>query len=209
MTANVERRLLSLIRSQYEANGYLFYEYPQRDLLPPFLQGHRPDAIALGSPKNVAIEVKLHRRTSDRALEKLSGLFKDQPDWELRVLYGDDFEIQPASIPSSQVEIERQIDEAESLLKSGHERAALVLAWAALEAASRSIPSDESQVHSRSPSQVLEILERMGRLEFQRTKVLRGLLALRNAAVHGDYNTAITKADVESVLSAARTANTA
>lgn len=206
-TMNAERQLLNLIRPQYEAKGYSFYEYPQGDLLPEFLRGYQLDAIALGSPKNVAIEVKRRKGAADKTLEKLSRLFQDHPDWELRVVFGNNFEDDPATEPSSRAEIEKQIDEAESLLKMGHERAALVLAWAALEAASRSV--DESQIRSRSPSQVLEILEQMGRLEFQRAKTLRGLLTLRNAAVHGDYGATITEADVETVLSAARSANTA
>ena len=67
MTAmNAERRLLGLIRPEYEAKGYSFFEYPHRDVLPAFLREHQLDAIALGAPRNVAIEVKLHRGASDK-----------------------------------------------------------------------------------------------------------------------------------------------
>jgi hypothetical protein len=186
----------------------LFIEYPRGDALPAALEGFRPDAIAIGPQKKIAIEVKLRRgRSSEDQLEALSERLRQHPDWELRVIYGDEFDADEPSPVTLQAEIVTQIDETEALCRAGHYRAALILAWAVLEAIARTTASAEaSGGGGKQPRQVLEILERMGRLTFEEASRLRNLLPLRNAVVHGDYHREVTRPDVEVLIRAARTA---
>jgi len=68
MTDNTtEARILELLRSRYEREGFSFIEHPAAADLPAFMEGYRPDAITLGKGKSIAIEVKLRR---DPAIEK-------------------------------------------------------------------------------------------------------------------------------------------
>jgi uncharacterized protein YutE (UPF0331/DUF86 family) len=209
-----EQRVLELLRPQYEALGYLFIERPSGEALPAALEGFRPDAIAIGPQKKIAIEIKLRRdRSSPGQLQALSERLRKHPDWELRVIYGDfdggdDLDLQnEPSTAVPRIEMEKQIDEAEALSRAGHHRAALILVWAALEAIARTATLGETVGRGvRAPRQVLEILERMGRLTFEDADQLRNALTLRNAAVHGDYQTDVTSADVALAIRAARTA---
>lgn len=209
-----ERRVLELLRPRYEAQGYLFIEHPSGEALPAALEGFRPDAIAIGPQKKIAIEIKLRRgRSSPRELQALSERLRKHPDWELRVIYGDfdggdDLDLQNEPSPGiPRIEMEKQIDEAQALSRAGHHRAALILVWAALEAIARTAaPGEAIGSGARAPRQVLETLERMGRLTFEDASQLRDALLLRNAAVHGEYEREVTGADVALVIGAARTA---
>ena len=78
-----ERRLLELLRPRYEAQGYMFIEYPSGEALPAVLKGFNPDAIAIGPQKNIAIEIKLRPgRPSEERLEALSERLLDVESWE-------------------------------------------------------------------------------------------------------------------------------
>jgi uncharacterized protein YutE (UPF0331/DUF86 family) len=200
---------LELLRPRYEAQGYLFIEYPSGDALPEVLKGFRPDAIAIGQQKNIAIEIKLRRgHSAADQLQALSERLRQHPNWEFQVIYGDEIDPQDElSLATTRPEIEKQIDEAEALSGASHHRAALVLVWAALEAIARTTAAGETiGVGGRTPRQVVEILERMGRLTFEEANQLRSALLLRNAVVHGDYQRDIGRADVELLIRAARTA---
>src|SRR5215207_11081681 len=86
-----ERIILENLRQRYEGDGYTFFAYPPRDLVPPFLEDYRPDAIAIGPRGRVAIEVKLHRGAAGTAqLSKVASLFSDHPDWQFIVVYSDE-----------------------------------------------------------------------------------------------------------------------
>lgn len=205
MTA-VETRILELLRQHYEGEGYTFVEHPDVAILPGFMQGYRPDALALGKDKSIAIEVRLRRAvSSEKTLRALSELFGQQAGWELRVVYGDDL---PDTLIASATkeQIESHLGEAEALLAADHPRAALVLGWATIEAIARTLSADFPSAGSRTMRQAVEVLEHLGRLRFEQAQELRELFPLRAKVVHGDFGTLVTTADVEPVLKAARTA---
>jgi uncharacterized protein YutE (UPF0331/DUF86 family) len=204
-----ERHVLNLLRAQYEALGYAVYQSPSSELLPTFMKGYRPDAIALGEGKNVAIEVKLQRRrdVEDR-LRSISERFEGQAEWEFKIVYANEEALsEDVSGVSAIEEIAVQLSEAEALANAKHERAGFILAWAALEAvsmSSREVNSDGLKM--RAPRQVLEMLERLGRITFEEAMALRRLVGIRNAVVHGDYTREVKKSDVDEVVKAARSA---
>jgi hypothetical protein len=207
MTPNqTESRVLALLRSRYEGDGFSFIEHPDRADLPAFMQGYQPDALALGKDRSIAIEVKLRRDPdSEKNLKAISERFSGQPLWEFRVVYGDEAE-DHAIAASTPEQIQVQLDEAEALLAQNHPRAALVLSWAAVEAIARTLSPDFPASGSRTMRQAVELLEHLGRLRFREAQELRRLIPLRVKVVHGDFQTAITAAEVEPVLRAARAA---
>jgi hypothetical protein len=201
-----EARVLSLLRNRYEANGFSFFEHPEVADLPSFMQAYRPDAVALGKNKSIAIEVKLRRDPAGaKNLGIISERFKGQPAWEFHLVYGDEVEDEPISAPTLE-QIQANITEAEKLLAEDHPSAALVLGWAAIEGIARTLSPDFPARNSQTMRQAVELLEHLGRLRFQEAEDLRRLLPLRAKVVHGDFGTRITSAEVEPVLKAARTA---
>ena len=68
-----EKRILELVREQYEADGFSFYLYPSKGLLPISVDGFKPDAIAISDEKKILIEVVSRKSTeSDSAIKNLS-----------------------------------------------------------------------------------------------------------------------------------------
>jgi hypothetical protein len=205
-TTPTEARVLELLRSRYESEGFSFIEHPAPADLPPFMHGYRPDALALGEGKSIVIEVKLRKDpTAEKHLQGLSERFKGQSRWEFRVVYGDEVEDDTIAVPTSE-QIRAHIAEAEILLAQNHVRAALVLGWAAIEAIARTLSPDFPSTGSRTMRQAVELLEHLGRLRFGEAQELRKLLPLRAKVVHGDFLTPITRMEVEPVLKAAHAA---
>ncbi len=205
-TIETEHRVLALIRPRFEEEGYSFIEFPADDVLPAFMHGYRPDAVALGKDKSIAIEVKFRRDpSSEKNLRSISERFKGQSLWELRVIYGDEIEDEPIGA-SAPAEIEQHIAEGEALLRAGHYRAALILGWAAIEAIARTLSPDFPTSGARTMRQAVELLEHLGRLRFEEAQELRKLLPLRAKVVHGDLATVVSGDEVAPVLKAARTA---
>jgi hypothetical protein len=201
-----ESRVLALLRNRYEAEGFTFIERPENASLPQFMQGYRPDALALGKDKSIAIEVKLRRDpTNGQNLKAISERFNGQSGWEFRIVYGDEVEDEPIGPPTLD-QIQAHIVEAEDLLAQNHPRAALVIGWATIEAIARTLSPDFPSTGSRTMRQAVELLEHLGRLPYPEAQTLRDLLPLRAKVVHGDLDTTITTAEVEPVLRAARTA---
>jgi hypothetical protein len=202
-----EARVLALLRSRYESEGFSFIEHPAPSDLPSFMEGYTPDALVLGESKSIVIEIKLHREpAAEKNLRAISERFKGQARWEFRVVYGDEVEEDEAVPAPTPEQIRVQLTEAEALLAQNHPRAALVLGWATIEGVARLLNADFPSAGSRTMRQAVELLEHMGRLSFNEAQELRRLIPLRAKVVHGDFLTPITAAEVEPVLKAARVA---
>lgn len=202
-----EQAILENLRERYEGKGYAFFAYPPRDLLPPFLEGYMPDAIALGPNERVAIEVKPYRgQANPSQLSKVASLFSGHPEWKFIVVYSDENARQDMLLSQpSRRDVESELSTVETLMRQGQTRAALVLAWGALEAAARLLVSPQDRTsHGRSPRQVLEQLERDGYLDRETARPLWEAVALRNAAVHGDFAAEIGDTAIEQLLAAIR-----
>ena len=64
-TLTRERLVLDRLKETYEHQGYQFFIEPLPQMLPPFLGGVRPDALALKPGDNQVIEVKIGRRAGE------------------------------------------------------------------------------------------------------------------------------------------------
>lgn len=203
----VERALLARLRPEYERKGYRFVAEPPERLLPPFLRGYRPDAIALKGDGGAIIEVT--RRQGDQAVDELAAISKEvssHSGWEFHVVFaGDDPNGDAVRFTPAKADVERELAAVQALIDAGHIRAALVMAWAAFEAVARAQPIDDDEAPKhRTPLQVVERLAMYGFLEPDTARRLRACAKLRNAVVHGDFSVDVTAEAVARLMSAIR-----
>lgn len=198
-----ERDFLQSLVPSYEGDGFSVFLHPSREILPPFLRGYQPDAIAIKDDKKIAIEIKRDMTQHAARLEQLQKIFEEHPDWELRVYYipvrTEDEDIQAPGLP----EIDAALAEVEQLKDAGYFRAALMMAWAALEAASRALlPQDLAR--PQPANRLIETLASEGVVTPSEADSLRKAISLRNAVTHGQFALPISEQQVDEVVAAAR-----
>lgn len=197
MSEATEFEVLQRLVPDLEAEGYDVYIHPNKPLLPQFLRDSSPDAIAIRSDKNLAIEVLSKSPTASSKLERLTALFQNQPNWELRVIW---------ITPSSQrvnlevqnvTAIQERIDEIRQLASSGHSEPALLMAWATFEALARAM-LEKQFVRPQSPGRIIQVLASEGLVTPTEADFLRNLAEKRNRLIHGDLNINVVKDELDS-----------
>jgi uncharacterized protein YutE (UPF0331/DUF86 family) len=197
-----ERDFLQTLVPGYEAEGFSVFLHPAREMLPPFMRGYQPDAIAVKDDKKIAIEIKRDATRRAAGREELQRIFSEHPEWELRIYYipgrAEEEDIQTPDLS----EIDAALAEVDQLKRAGHLRAALIMAWAALEAAGRALlPRDLAR--PQPANKLIEVLASEGVVTPAEADSLRKAISLRNAATHGHFAVAITEQEVEQVVAAA------
>lgn len=182
--------MLERLRESYEQDGYEFFLQPSPNLLPRFLSGFRPDAIALKGDEKLIIEVKASERPQWSGLiKRLSEAMKGHPDWQLRLhtYQPATDDVQSIPIPDPALLRER-VKELEALCDSGHARAALLLSWSILEAIVRGIMSARGlhQGGLLSRRGIVQFLEMDGLVTGDEIAALRRQAELGNRVAHGD-----------------------
>lgn len=190
-----ERRVLDQIIPNLVADGYSVFVRPPRQMLPPFMRGYAPDAIALGAPKNLAIEVVREGGGRKPIADGVHRRFAESPDWELRV-----YAVSPAGdytvvAAASREAIDAAIARIENLTAVGHREAALLLGWATLEAIVRNAIPGKLE-HPQSSNQLVEIAATEGVVTPDEADRLRSLVILRNQIAHGALETRIEQEDI-------------
>jgi len=199
-----ERQVLEQLVPQLEAEGYTVYLEPSRQLLPPFMEGYTPDAIALRPGKKLAIEIVVDGSSSATKEQRLKHRFENAKDWELRVLYA-----RPASqkieLPVMADEaIDASIASAESLSSSQQYKAAFLIAWATFEALGRAL-SPQQFARPQTPGRLIETLASNGFVTPSEADILRRLATIRNQFIHGSLNEIVDRAELERFISILRT----
>jgi uncharacterized protein YutE (UPF0331/DUF86 family) len=195
MSTQTEAEVLRQLLPELEAQGYEVYLHPDRRLLPSFSKSYIPDAVALRSDKNIAIEVTRQSRDASKKLARITKLFEGQPKWELRIVWLEsassqrDLEIQPLAA------IAKRITEVQELLDKGSSEGSLLLAWAIFEALARAILPDQFQ-RPQTPGRLVEILARQGYITPSEADLLRVLAEKRNKLAHGELQTRASKAEL-------------
>ena len=199
-----ERLVLERLRETYEREGYEFFLQPSGDILPPFLHGFRPDAIALKPGDGVVIEVKFGNRPGkDQRLDSIAAALQGQTDWRLKVYFEQPRPEDALSIGvPTQTQIDTEIGESERLATEGHNRAAFLLAWSILEAIARARASGQGLAAQRpiSPAGTVESLEMAGLVDRETGRDLRTKAQLRNLVAHGDLGAEVDHAAVEDLI---------
>jgi uncharacterized protein YutE (UPF0331/DUF86 family) len=199
-----ESNVLRNLRLASEARGLKFYVNPPRELIPEFLGDFRPDAIALGPEGGIVIEVK-HRRSpsSEKQLAAIAGKVSGQKGWEFRAIYlNPPIDETPPIAKPTPAQLQTTFGEIEALTKAGHPAAALVTAWAVLEALARlvSIDGEARTPRTSSGTQAVQTLAEQGYIENEAAENLREMAKLRNAVVHGDFTVDVPAEQVDGLV---------
>jgi hypothetical protein len=204
----LEGDALRQLRQASEARGFTFYINPPRDLLPEFLGDFRPDAIAKGPGGGIVVQVLRSGAPASKGdLADIAKRISSQSGWEFRAIYARAPADEMAEIP---VPTTRQIldalSEGDTLVKAGHDAAALVAAWAVLEALSRLaiVQGEATPPSALSAAQTVQTLAAHGYLEQEDADRLRTLAIPRNAAVHGDLSLSLPSGQVVWIMEQAR-----
>jgi hypothetical protein len=192
---------LESLRPRFEAEGFDVFLHPSPSILPPFMKGYRPDAIALSPQKKIAIEVIRPVENADK-IKELQKLIDQHSDWELRVVRvppGGPKVIDIASRSSIYGAIGRVLE----LRKSDQLVPALVMSWAVVEAIGRAL-LPEKFGRPQTPGRLVELLAYEGYLSPDDADVVRPLIAPRNEAVHGALDTALDEHSLDQFIAILR-----
>ncbi|MBI1915512.1 MAG: hypothetical protein HYS12_12375 [Planctomycetes bacterium] len=182
---------LERIAQQYRAEGYAVVTHPDKDHLPGFAD-FGVDLVATRGNEKVLAQVK-HTRAdveADSSLSRTAEVTNAQPGWRYDLIVlseGDPFRriTRGAREPSSE-EIDQALAEIDMLLQAGQMRAALVFAWAMLEAAMRQVASSiELHMPKTTPMELLRTLYGNGVMSREEFALLRESFRLRTEIVHG------------------------
>jgi hypothetical protein len=195
------RQILELLTPQLEAEGYTVYLGPPRQLLPGFMQGYTPDAIALPTrnlkeaKKKLAIEVAIEGSSASLKEDVLKQRFTNAKDWELRIYYARPEGSRGSLPPMSREAIDTSLATIGSLVFADQLQAALLLGWATLEALGRAIVKGKL-ARAQSPGRLIEVLASDGLVTPSEADSLRGLSNARNQLIHGRLDRVIQRSDL-------------
>jgi hypothetical protein len=194
-----DRQILDLILPKLEGDGYSVYVHPPRQILPTFMGDYVPDAIALGQPKNLAIEIVRDGPDGASKEARIAERFTGVPDWELRVFY-----IRPGrdavainGVPRDIVEA--AIEKVETLASYGQNEAAILFGWSAFEAIGR-LFAPERLTQAQPAGRLIELLAADGIVTPDEASLLRHVGALRNQIAHGALEARVEPADLHAFL---------
>lgn len=202
-----EAAIIEEVRRNLIAEGYEVVVQPNRMLIPPFLEGYRPDALAFRSDKNLVVEVATQSPAAERKLRLIQQRLNGQPGWELRLIWSSVGETSRSLQATSAPVISNIVGEIDSVMETGHLKPAFLLAWAALEASGRAL-SPENLARPQTPARLVEQLGRIGAISLDEAKALRELISKRNRLVHGELKTDIRRKDVSTILEVVRRLST-
>lgn len=197
-----EAHVLHDLRAFYEGRGLKFFIDPPMDLVPPFLGGYQPDAIALAPDGGGAvIEVKRYDTvTARRHMQELASKVGAHSGWEFRGIVTNTPTDRPDFVPKpTWSQVEDRLGEIAALRDGGHNTAALMLGWSVLESLAR-LASDPRRPGGLSPLQAVQALAEEGYLEHEDAERLRDMAKTRNAVAHGDLSLRVTPDDASALL---------
>jgi len=199
-----EREILRMLKSHYENRGYSFVVHPSASIVPDFLKGHTPDALALKDLGGVVVEVVSDRGVATHRLQALAKRFEGQRDWKLEVVTASTADTFVPTITRD--EILAELEHICDLSAAGERRAGFLMAWAALEATARMLlkRAGHSTDKALVAEQIAELLTRHGFIDQTTSDQLRALIAARNSVAHGDLRRVVSRGDVDQVVSLVR-----
>jgi hypothetical protein len=197
----LEREALDAIEPRWRRQGYRIVRDPSGTELPEFLQSARPDAIAVGGPQNVVIEVLVQDGSPQSAgkgdkITKLNQLMAGHPDWRLEVVYAPKSEAAPPAASAADISARAK---SVGAFAQQEPAGALLLAWSLLEAVAR-VVEPQRAARALAPGAIGELLVGLGHLEQRDGETLRETGRLRNAIAHGDLSVQPTPAHVDAIL---------
>jgi hypothetical protein len=193
-TASIrDRYALDMFEPIWRGKGYTLVREPSQQQLPQFLKGFRPDAIATGAEPSLVIEVASGQGPAKaNRVHRLKSALDGQEGWRLEVVYvgSEGTPIKPASLEATDAALQR----AAALAPSDPE-AALLLAWAAIEAVGRLLEPGLTEF-SLGALALVDLLVGYGHLTQEDGVRLRALALKRNRIAHGELEVSPTGEDI-------------
>lgn len=198
----LERDVLERLRRQYESRGYKFLAEQNRSDIPKFLEGYIPDAIAIGTDEKVIIEVKSTEQSANQSatVRFLASEVPKHKGWRFDLVVADTGT--KAGDLSSEPDVQQlraELKKITNLVESDDHKAALVLAWALLEAVTRRLILNRQFGEPKRylPRTIIETLVSEGFAEDEIGDKLLRLADTRNRLVHGFTRLNVDKKDVD------------
>jgi hypothetical protein len=170
---------------------------PSPAMLPPFMEGLRPDAIAVSPEEKILFEFVRPPADLEKT-KRLQYLTARHSDWELRVIF-----IPPGRSPApvdvnwraeivpSRAAIDQAIAAVHDQRKRGHAAAALLGALSVIEAIGRAL--HPYRVRGAPAPAVVGFLADAGYLDPDESDFVRSLIPLQNTAVQGALDAAVNE----------------
>ena len=203
------RQRAQTLAEEYRGRGYAVIVEPSQAQLPPFLTGYHPDLLLSKAGESVVVEVRARKSLDkDSQARELAGLLRDSPGWSFELVLidvGEQIDAPEDAHPFTMENISEGAAEAERLLGSGFNEAALLRAWAAAEASVRLLSEEEGLPIGRpTPSQLLKRAVMNGLISRDDYHFLRQALERCNAYAHGFTLPDSGIAEVEALIDTAR-----
>jgi hypothetical protein len=187
---NIERADVERVANDLRQKGYNVVTEPSVSELPDFLREYRPDIIANGKDESLVVQVNdLLSSTEQERVRAIARRVENRPGWRFLLVSPHPYrsavfqEDEPLLEPAG---VRDLLSEARAVAEHGLGRAALVMAWAGLEAAMRVAAQRHEISVERSDSWTLmrELVSEgvLGRDSYQH---LTELFRLRSAFAHG------------------------
>lgn len=184
---------LTRVADVYRGRGYAVTVRPGPDQLPPFAKDFKVEIVGRRGADGVLVAVKKNRTgfAADGNMQRYAEVTAAEPAWRF------DFAILEPESPGardfsgatefSDHDITFSLDQADQLSRGGFARAALVTAWAALEAAMRIRlrASGQKAGWGSAPRQMVRELYSAGILLPDEFRHIETALQRRNQIVHG------------------------
>lgn len=183
-------RMVREIADSYIRQGYPVQIMPLDTDLPDFLRGFQPDMIVTTPEARIVVHVKT--RGNGRSSEYWEGLkraVETQPSWRLEYVLDNRREEELVTTEQPVLtaqEMEARLQASQQLAELGLFDSALVVTWAAIEAALREASRTEGlQLPNQGAGPLITALYTDGDLEREDYTALMLMLKVRNQAVHG------------------------
>ena len=185
--SDVEFLLTRKTAEEYRARGYEVLQEVALDFFPGF---HADLVVEKGTDKRVIEVKKRSSLAADPRISELARLIDDKPGWNFDLLLVAEPEKldSPNDVePFTPRDIAKRIEEAEQACNAGLPAAAFIMAWSALEAATRLLSEIQgaSSESITTTSFTLEQAFALGVLSSEDYEQLNGIRKLRNAVIHG------------------------
>jgi hypothetical protein len=190
-----QKVILDNVAAELRADGFDVYVSPNAFLIPGFLKGFQPDAIALRDGKKIVVQIIQTNTAPEPRLERIRKLFEGQNDWELRIFWINKSNIPEGVHEVSTAAVRQTIGNLERLVKEGQFAPALLTGWATLEALGRALLPERFQ-RPQTPARLIEVLAGEGHVTPKEADQLRSLAKLRNTFIHGGLDISIDQEDL-------------
>ncbi|MDQ2080982.1 hypothetical protein RA307_12385 [Xanthobacteraceae bacterium Astr-EGSB] len=195
-TAETRRELLRNIVADLEDEGYEVFLQPSKLILPRFLKNFRPDAVAHRGGEHLVVALVTGSAEADKDLPAMTTAVRANPGWSLRLIIADPTREQKTLSPERLETIKRSADEMAALIREGLYRAAMLVGWSTLEALGRAaMPAELAR--PQNPKGLVQILAQEGYVLPTEAELLRKLADKRNALIHGEVQTEVSKSEAE------------